>query len=168
MNVILIVSCLAIVTVVCIARQVTLSSVVTSDSPVNVVPYISSIRGATTLLLKLVIECVCRSVPLTYTIVKLAPKSVIFPFEASTFQLPERTYCGSAVVILLITRELILPVALKFPVEFVRKKTKAGSVPDVVFPVVVAFIGLIVRWPRWFRPETKSNKDIVKTKVKEC
>lgn len=55
---ILIMACYAMVTVVCIACQVTFPSVVMSDSPVNVVACISSISGATILLLKLVIECV--------------------------------------------------------------------------------------------------------------
>ncbi|MDQ4014452.1 MAG: hypothetical protein M3136_01655 [Thermoproteota archaeon] len=74
---------------------------------------------------------------MTDTIVKLALKSEIFPFDASTFQSHARTYCGSA-VLLLTMRELMLPVALKFPVGFVRKKTKAGSVPDVALLLAYA------------------------------
>jgi hypothetical protein len=35
-------------------------------------------------------------------------------------------------------RELMLPVALKFPVGFVRKKTTAGSVPHVALLLAYA------------------------------
>jgi len=65
----------------------------------------------------------------------------MFPFDASTFQFPERAYCASAVLLLLLTtRELILPVALKFPVGFVRKRIGAGSVSAALVSVVVALL----------------------------
>jgi len=79
---------------------------------------------------------------LTETIVKLALKSVIFPFDASTFQFPERTYCAFAVVLFLLTiRELILPVALKFPVGFVGKeKVVSGLVSSAALVAVILLL----------------------------
>jgi hypothetical protein len=71
----------------------------------------------------------------------LAPKYVIFPFDASTFQFPERAYCASAVLLLLLTiRELILPVALKFPVGFLRKRIGLGSVSAALVGLVIALL----------------------------
>jgi hypothetical protein len=77
------------------------------------------------------------------TIVKLTLKSVMFSFDASRLQFPARTYCGSCVLLLVMVRreDLIVPMALKFPVGFVRKRTGAGSVSFV--PIVVVVVVLL-------------------------